>query len=113
MHHPLYRLLHDEPTPEMTSFVWRETRLSRLLLWRNVCSQIIRSGESNILALSLLLPNRMEANRDSRDRLAYTYTTTDGGSVQLRPEDVLHIPTVGFDGIMGYSPIAVKNTPSS
>ena len=23
--HPLYRLLHDEPNPEMTSFVFRET----------------------------------------------------------------------------------------
>ena len=33
MDHPLYRLLHDEPNPEMTSFVWRETTLSHLLLW--------------------------------------------------------------------------------
>ena len=33
--HPLYRLLHDEPNPEMTSFVWRETVLSHLLLWGN------------------------------------------------------------------------------
>lgn len=28
--HPLYRLLHDEPNEEMTSFVWRETMLSHL-----------------------------------------------------------------------------------
>ena len=32
--HPLYRLLHDEPNTEMTSFVWRETMLSHLLLYR-------------------------------------------------------------------------------
>ena len=31
--HPLYRLLHDEPNTEMTSFVWRETMLSHLLLY--------------------------------------------------------------------------------
>lgn len=30
--HPLQRLLHDEPNPEMTSFVWRETMLAHLLL---------------------------------------------------------------------------------
>lgn len=30
--HLLYRLLHDEPNTEMTSFVWRETMLSDLLL---------------------------------------------------------------------------------
>ena len=31
--HPLYYLLHDEPNPEMTSFVFRETLMSHLLLW--------------------------------------------------------------------------------
>ena len=33
--HPLYELLHDEPNPEMTSFVFRETLLTHLLLWGN------------------------------------------------------------------------------
>lgn len=108
MDHPLYRLLHDEPNPEMTSFVWRETTLSHLLLWGNAYSQIIRSGKSHILALYPLLPDRMEVDRDSSGRLTYTYTTTEGGTVQLRPEDVLHIPGLGFDGIMGYSPIALE-----
>ncbi|NLN64477.1 MAG: phage portal protein [Clostridiaceae bacterium] len=28
--HPLYYLLHDEPNPEMTSFVFRETLMSHL-----------------------------------------------------------------------------------
>lgn len=106
--HPLYRLLHDEPNTEMTSFVWRETTLSHLLLWGNAYSQIIRSGKSHILALYPLLPDRMEVDRDSSGRLTYTYTTTEGGTVQLRPEDVLHIPGLGFDGIMGYSPIALE-----
>ena len=31
--HPLYRLLHDEPNPEMSSFVFRETLMTHLLLW--------------------------------------------------------------------------------
>ena len=33
--HPLYRLLLDEPNPEMTSFAFRETLMSHLLLWGN------------------------------------------------------------------------------
>ena len=33
--HPLYRLLHDEPNPEMSSFVFRETLMTHLLLWGN------------------------------------------------------------------------------
>ena len=31
--HPLYHLLHDEPNPEMTSFIFRETLMNHLLLW--------------------------------------------------------------------------------
>lgn len=30
--HPLYLLLHDEPNPEMSSFVFRETLMTHLLL---------------------------------------------------------------------------------
>lgn len=42
--HPLYILLHDEPNPEMTSFVFRETLMTHLLLWGNAYAQIIRNG---------------------------------------------------------------------
>ena len=31
--HPLYFLLHDQPNPEMTSFVFRETLMSHLLIY--------------------------------------------------------------------------------
>ena len=41
--HPLYRLLHDEPNPEMSSFVFRETLMTHLLLWGNAYEQIIRN----------------------------------------------------------------------
>ena len=76
--HPLYRLLHDEPNTEMTSFVWRETMLSHLLLYGNSYCQIIRSGRSKIVGLYPLLPDRMTVDRDSKCKLTYTYTTSDG-----------------------------------
>ena len=40
--HPLYKILHDEPNPEMTSFVFRETLMTHLLLYGNAYAQIIR-----------------------------------------------------------------------
>ena len=43
--HPLYNLLHDEPNPEMSSFVFRETLMTHLLLWGNAYAQIIRNGK--------------------------------------------------------------------
>ena len=93
----------------MTSFVWREAMLTHLLLWGNSYSQIIRSGRGKVIGLYPLLPDHMEVDRDDKTgKLTYTYSTTKGETVRLRPEDVLHIPGLGFDGIMGYSPIAIE-----
>ena len=60
--HPLYRILHDEPKPEMTSFVWREAMLTHLLLWGNSYSQILRAGRGKILGLYPLLPDHAGCN---------------------------------------------------
>ena len=113
--HSLYALLHDEPNPEMTSFVFRETLMTHLLLWGNAYAQIIRNGKGEILALYPLMPNKMDVDRDENGRLYYTYRKSkeeanakDGEStVKLSPYDVLHIPGLGFDGLVGYSPIAM------
>jgi len=112
--HPLYFLLHDEPNPEMSSFVFRETLMTHLLLWGNAYAQIIRNGKGEVIALYPLMPNRMSVDRDSSGSLYYTYTrysdeapTMNGVTVTLRPSDVFHIPGLGFDGLVGYSPIAM------
>ena len=62
--HPLYTLLHDEPNPEMTSFVFRETLMSHLLIWGNAYAQIIRDGAGRVIGLYPLLPDRMDVERD-------------------------------------------------
>ena len=112
--HPLYLLLHDEPNPEMSSFVFRETLMTHLLLWGNAYAQIIRNGKGQVVALYPLMPNKMTVNRDANGQLYYQYQrssdeahTMKGDSVILRPSDVLHIPGLGFDGLVGYSPIAM------
>ena len=106
--HPLYPLLHDEPNAEMTSFVFREVMLAHLLLYGNSYSQIIRSGKNTVVGLYPLLPDHMDVDRDSKGNLTYTYTTSDGKTVVIKPQDILHIPGLGFDGIIGYSPIALE-----
>lgn len=59
IYHPLYLLLHDEPNPEMSSFVFRETLMTHLLLWGNAYAQIIRNGKGEVIALYPLMPDRM------------------------------------------------------
>ncbi len=113
--HPLYRLLHDEPNPEMTSFAFRETLMSHLLLWGNAYAQIIRNARGEVIALYPLMPNKITVDRDSSGRLFYLYRrnpedfSSQGkpSEVYLQPSDVLHIPGLGFDGLVGYSPIAM------
>ena len=112
--HSLYRLLHDEPNPEMSSFIFRETLMTHLLLWGNAYAQIIRNGKGEVIALYPLMPDRMTVDRDKNGHLYYKYTksnddapTMETGSVILDPSDVLHVPGLGFDGLVGYSPIAM------
>ena len=112
--HPLYLLLHDEPNPEMSSFVFRETLMTHLLLWGNAYAQIIRNGKNEIIALYPLMPNKMSVDRDENGHLYYTYyrgsdeaIRSKESMVTLQPADVLHIPGLGFDGLVGYSPIAM------
>ena len=113
--HPLYKLLHDEPNPEMTSFAFRETLMSHLLLLGNAYAQIIRNALGEVIALYPLMPNKMTVDRDSNGRLFYLYqrnaddapTLGKDSQVYLTPSDVLHIPGLGFDGLVGYSPIAM------
>ena len=115
LQHPLYKLLHDEPNPEMTSFSFRETLMTHLLLWGNAYAQIIRNARGEIIALYPLMPNKMTVDRDKNGRLFYLYqrntedapTLGKDNMVYLDPSDVLHIPGLGFDGLVGYSPIAM------
>lgn len=113
--HPLYHILHDEPNPEMTSFIFRETLMSHLLIWGNAYAQIIRDRLGRVQGLYPLRPDKMTVCRDESGQIYYIYTkTTDEnpaikpyGQVPLRKDEVLHIPGLGFDGLVGYSPIAM------
>ena len=111
--HTLYNLLHDEPNKEMSSFIFRETLMTHLLLWGNAYAQIIRNGKGEVVALYPLMPNKMTVDRDENGEIYYAYNRSsdeaikESGTVYLTSRDVLHIPGLGFDGLVGYSPIAM------
>ena len=115
LNHPLYVLLHDEPNPEMSAFSFRETLMTHLLLWGNAYAQVIRNGRGEVAALYPLMPDRMTVDRDGCGRIFYEYLRADSdvrtlgkrSVVRLTSEEVFHIPGLGFDGLVGYSPIAM------
>ena len=112
--HPLYRLLYRQPNPEMTSFSFRETMMTHLLLWGNAYAQVIRDGKNNVLALYPLMPEYVEVDRDEKGRIYYIYHAyTDevpgktNRDIYFRYDEVFHVPGLGFNGLVGFSPIAM------
>jgi len=107
--HELYDLLHNAPNPEMNSFTFRETLMSHVLLWGNAYAQIDWEERTRVRALWPLLPNRMQVLRNpDTKQIIYRYTPSGGtGTVDLPAWRVLHIPGLGYDGLQGYSPIAM------
>jgi HK97 family phage portal protein len=104
--HPLYRILHAEPNPEMTAMVFRETLTAHLLLWGNAYAEIERDAFGRPFALWPLTPDRVTPFRETDGRLRYRVRNEQGGETILEMRDVLHIPGLGFDGLTGYSVIA-------
>ncbi len=107
--HSLYTLLHDQPNPEMNSFIFRETQMNHLLTWGNAFSQIEWQDRTTVKALWPMLPDRTQVSRDPlTGQIVYRYHTGDNrGLITLPSYQVLHIPGLGYDGMVGYSPITL------
>ena len=116
--HPLYKILYRQTNPEMSAFSFREAMMTHLLLWGNSYSQIVRDGKNGILGLYPLLPENVEIDRDASGELYYIYHAyTDekpgdsGQDIYFKRDEILHIPGLGFNGLVGFSPIAMmKNS---
>lgn len=116
--HPLYKLLYRQPNPEMTSFSYFETLMTHLLLYGNAYSQVIRDGRNNVVSLYPLLPENVEVDRDENGRIYYiyhAYTDEKPGErdkdIFFRADEIFHVPGLGFNGLVGFSPIAMmKNS---
>ena len=112
--HPLYKILYREPNPEMTSFSFWEAVMTHLLLWGNAYAQVVRDGKNDVLGLYPLLPENVEIDRTDKGELYYIYHAyTDevpgekNKDITFRRDEILHIPGLGFNGLVGFSPVAM------
>lgn len=102
----------------MTSFVFWETMMTHLLLWGNAYAQIVRDGKNTVLGLYPLMPENVEVDRDESGELYYIYHAyTDevpgeqNKDLYFRRDEIFHVPGLGFNGLIGFSPIAMmKNS---
>ena len=105
---PLYRLIHLQPNPEMTSMQWREAEMFNVLGWGNCYSEIERSNGNEIIGLWPLVSRDMEVRRIGKE-LFYIYQLPGGGVAIFPRNRILHISGFSPNGIMGFNPIA-KNS---
>jgi HK97 family phage portal protein len=101
--HPIYRLLHDAPNPEMTSFEFRETMMSYLCRWGNAFAEIERNGAGYPVGLWPLRPSQMGIER-TNGRIIYHYSLSDGQELRLPARSVMHQRFMGT-GWWGDSPV--------
>ena len=104
---PLYALLQDEPSSEMTANSFWETFVGSMALTGNGYAAIQRNDAGDVVSLWPLNPRLTVPHRLSSGELVYR--TSDGmpnGAHRLiASADVLHCPLFSQDGIVGLSPI--------
>src|SRR5262245_60000685 len=86
----------------MTPFVFWQTIMAHVLTWGNGFAEIERDRAMRPIGLWTITPDKMApqgARTGNGPRLRYVYQ----GKAEIDPEDVLHIPGLGFDGLRGYS----------
>lgn len=115
--HSLYRLLHDDPNPEMTSVELREALVGHLCLWGNAYANLVRDGRGRVLEIWPLRPDMTrpvrlrtgelayEVRLPGYDELAYETGQSTGADVKILPADeVMHWRGLSFQGLLGYAP---------
>lgn len=105
--HPLFSCLYETPNEEMTSFEFRETMMTSLLLWGNAYARIIKK-QGHVTELWYLKPQNMTVERDTvTGKIKYTYSDDiTNQTVVYKADQVFHIKGLSLDGVKGLSPIA-------
>ncbi|HHY92910.1 MAG TPA: phage portal protein, partial [Firmicutes bacterium] len=103
--HPVYRLLHEAPNPQQTPFTWKEELALHLLLYGNAYVLVGWAENGSPAALWPLHPSRVQTDIQPSGTVLYKVTTRQGQPVTYTPDDILHIPLLALDGLVGRSPI--------
>lgn len=107
--HPLYGLLHDAPTPGMTSFEWREMLVTHTALRGDSYARIVSNAGGRIEAIVPILPQHISVVRPKFGaRPAFRWTPDGLGPTQILLDDeVLRLPYKMLDGFTSLSPVSV------
>ncbi len=110
--HPVSELFNRSPDGETNDLNWRESYLSHVLGWGNGYAEIDWDSEGYPRGLHMLHPSIILPRRARDGKLFYELQTAvgngdDGRNRKLPPWRILHFAGLGFNGLVGYSPVAL------
>lgn len=116
--HPIAQRLSMErgrPCDDMTSMIWQETRQGHLSSWGNSYTEITWGNNGEVLALTPRHPSLVMPYRSPSGQLMYEISDVTAGGIgdvapslkkrHLDSSQMLHVPGLGGNGIIGWSPI--------
>lgn len=98
-------ILNNQPNPDMTAFSFREVMMHHVLLWGNGYAEITRDLAGRPASLWPIAPDCVDPRRNDAGELVYRVRSSDGSYTDLPASNVMHIHGIGFDGLVGYSPV--------
>jgi HK97 family phage portal protein len=110
--HPVSVLWNRSPDGESTSMNWREAWTGHCLGWGNAFAEIFFDDAGYPERLSMIHPSIIIPKRFRDGRLYYELQTSIGSNASGRyriipPWKILHLAGLGFNGLVGYSPVAL------
>jgi HK97 family phage portal protein len=105
--HSVHWLLNNQPNPEQTAFAFRETMMAHVLTWGNAYAEIQRDMSGRVMALWIATPDTVQPKRTADGALVYEVTGEDGRKREVPAADMLHLHGLGWDGLVGYSPVTM------
>ena len=103
--HWLYDLLHNNPNELMTAYQWLETVMVHLTLTGNHFSELSLGRTGRVTEMMPLWPGTVEVRTKKSGGVEYAVKEEIGKERIIPADRMLHIPGLGFDGMMGMSPI--------
>ena len=105
--HPYFWLLNEQPDPEYSAAVFWEYMVSSRLFHGDCFAEIMRPSyrSGRVSGFKAHHPLRVTPFRDSEGGVMYRVTPITGPQYVLAPADMIHVPSLGFDGLTSPSPI--------
>ncbi|MBU8575007.1 phage portal protein [Bacillus pumilus] len=105
--HPVVKLLEKRPNSRQTPYVFKHTITVHRNLWGNAYVRIVSGKNGYPKELKILEPNRVKIVEDVNEVIWYLYQGKKGDIKKFHSEEILHVPYLSTDGIVGKSPVTI------